>query len=99
MRTVTRHRMRLVERIIKEGTCGFLVEALTPALAAGILLTAHKRAFKPCGDLVTLLDARLDRVKPSVPRERPRAVRIHPHAMLFHGAVFCDGVPTPVMAR
>ena len=53
---MTRHRMRLVERRIQEGTCDFIVEAPTPALAAAILLTAHKRAFKQCSNLVTLPD-------------------------------------------
>ena len=53
---MTRHRMRLVERRIQEGSCDFIVEAPTPALAAAILLTAHKRAFKQCSNLVTLPD-------------------------------------------
>ena len=48
--------MRLVERIIQEGSCDFIVEAPTPALAAAILLAAHKRAFKQCSNLVTLPD-------------------------------------------
>ena len=48
--------MRLVERRVHEGTCDFIIEAPTPALAAGILLTAHKRAFKQCSNLVTLPD-------------------------------------------
>lgn len=51
---MTRHRMRLVERRIQEGSCDFLVEAPTPALAAAILLAAHRRAFKQCSNLVTL---------------------------------------------
>ena len=54
---MTRHRMRLVERRVQEGTCDFIIEAPTPALAAGILLTAYKRAFKQCSNLVTLPDA------------------------------------------
>lgn len=53
---MTRHRMRLVERIVQEGSCDFLVEAPTPALAAAILLAAHRRAFKQCSNLVTLPD-------------------------------------------
>ncbi len=53
---MTRHRMRLVERRIQEGSCDFLVEAPTPALAAAILLAAHRRAFKQCSNLVTLPD-------------------------------------------
>ena len=48
--------MRLVERRVQEGTCDFIIEAPTPALAAGILLTAHKQAFKQCSNLVTLPD-------------------------------------------
>ena len=48
--------MRLVERIVQEGICDFLVEAPTPALAAAILLAAHKQAFKQCSNLVTLPD-------------------------------------------
>ena len=48
--------MRLVERIVHESGCDFLVEAPTPALAAAILLAAHKQAFKQCANLVTLPD-------------------------------------------
>ena len=53
---MTRHRMRLVERRIQEGSCDFIVEAPTPALAAAILLAAHRRALKQCSNLVTLPD-------------------------------------------
>ena len=53
---MTRYRMRLVERRIQEGICDFLVEAPTPSLAAGILLAAHRQAFKQCSNLVTLPD-------------------------------------------
>lgn len=59
---MTRHRMRLVERIVQEGSCDFLVEAPTPALAAAILLVAHKRAFKQCSNLVTLPDGQSRRI-------------------------------------
>jgi len=38
---MTRHRMRLVEQLIEEDSGDFLVEAPTPALAAGILLRLH----------------------------------------------------------
>ena len=48
--------MRLVERRVQEGTCDFIVEAPTPALAAGILLAAHNRAREQCSNLVTLPD-------------------------------------------
>ena len=51
---MTRHRMRLVERIVQEGSCDFIVETPTPALAAAILLAAHKQAFKQCSSLVML---------------------------------------------
>ena len=37
---MTRHRMRLVEQLLQEGSGDFLVEAETPALAARFLLGA-----------------------------------------------------------
>ena len=57
--------MRLVERRIQEGTCDFIVEAPTPALAAAILLAAHKQAFKQCSNLVTLPDGQSRRIEPT----------------------------------
>ena len=59
---MTRHRMRLVERRVQEGTCDFIVEAPTPALAAAILLAAHDRARKQCNTLVMLPDGQKRRI-------------------------------------
>ena len=46
--------MRLVERRVQEGTCDFIIEAPTPALAAGVLLTAYNKAREQCSNFVTL---------------------------------------------
>ena len=48
--------MRLVERLVEEDSGDFIVEAPTPALAAGILLAAHDRAREQCSNVVTLPD-------------------------------------------
>ena len=53
---MTRHRVRLVERVVQEDSGDFLVEAATPALAAGILLAAHAKAREQCSSVVTLPD-------------------------------------------
>ena len=53
---MTRHRMRLVERLIEDDSGDFIVEAPTPALAAAILLAAHDRAREQCSSVVTLPD-------------------------------------------
>ena len=53
---MTRHRMRLVERLIEEDSGDFIVEAPTPALAAGILLAAHDKAREQCSNVVALPD-------------------------------------------
>ena len=45
-----------------------------------------------------LPDARLNRVKPSLPGKQRRAVRLRPRAILFHGVV-STGARTPEMAR
>ena len=44
------------EPIVQEGSCDFIVEAPTPALAAAILLAAHNRARKQCSNVVALPD-------------------------------------------
>ena len=62
---MTRHRMRLVERLVEEDSGDFLVEAPTPALAAGILLAAHNRAREQCSDLVRLPDGQRRRIEPT----------------------------------
>ena len=62
---MTRHRMRLVERLIEEDSGDFLVDAPTPALAAGILLAAHDRAREQDSNLVTLPDGQRRRIEPT----------------------------------
>ena len=57
--------MRLVERLIEEDSGDFIVEAPTPALAAGILLAAHSRAREQCSNLVTLPDGQRRRIEPT----------------------------------
>ena len=57
--------MRLIERLIEEDSGDFLVEAPTPALAAGILLAAHNRAREQCSNLVTLPDGQRRRIEPT----------------------------------
>lgn len=61
----TRHRMRLVERLIEEDTGDFAVEAPTPALAAGILLAAHAAARERCSNTVGLPDGQSCRIEPT----------------------------------
>ena len=65
MRAVTRHRVRLVERLVEEDSGDFIVEAPTPALAAGILLAAHDRAREQCSNIVTLPDGQRRRIEPT----------------------------------
>lgn len=62
---MTRHRMRLVEQLIEEDSGDFIVEAPTPALAAGILLAAHNRAREQCSNVVTLPDGQRRRIEPT----------------------------------
>lgn len=62
---MTRHRVRLVEGLIEEDSGDFLVEAPTPALAAGILLAAHDRAREQCSNVVTLPDGQRRRIEPT----------------------------------
>lgn len=62
---MTRHRMRLVERLIEEDSGDFIIEAPTPALAAGILLAAHNSARERCSSVVTLPDGQHRRIEPT----------------------------------
>ena len=64
MQAVTRHRLRLVERSILEGSGDFTVEADTPELAAAVLLRAHDAAREACRDLVMLPDWQSCHVEP-----------------------------------
>lgn len=62
---MTRHRLRLVEQLIEEDSGDFIVEAPTPALAAGILLAAHDRAREQCSNVVALPDGQRRRIEPT----------------------------------
>ncbi len=62
---MTRFRMRLVERLIEEDSGDFTVDAVTPELAAGILLRAHDAARDKCEDLVVLPDGQSCRIEPT----------------------------------
>ena len=62
---MTRHRMRLVERLIEEDSGDFIIEAPTPALAAGILLAAHNSARERCSSIVILPDGQRRRIEPT----------------------------------
>ena len=57
--------MRLVERLVSEDSGDFIVEAPTPALAAGILMAAHDRAREQCSNLVALQPGQRRRIEPT----------------------------------
>ena len=57
--------MRLVEQLIQEGSGDFLVEAETPALAAGFLLGMHDAARERDSNIVALADGQSCRIEPN----------------------------------
>ena len=61
---MTRHRMRLVEQVIEEGSGDFTVDAPTPEQAAAVLLAAHDRARERASNQVTLPNGQSCRIEP-----------------------------------
>ncbi len=61
---MTRHRMRLVEQVIEEGSGDFLADAPTPERAAAVLLAAHAQARERASNQVSLPDGQSCRIEP-----------------------------------
>ena len=61
---MTRHRMRLVEQVIEEGSGDFTVDAPTPEQAATVLLAAHAQARERASNQVSLPNGQSCRIEP-----------------------------------
>jgi len=94
---VTRHRLRLVERSILEGSGDFTVEADTPELAAAVLLRAHDAAREACRDLVVLPDGQSRRIEPKeVVDNNVFCIRLDDAGDEIGGEIKPDDGPPPV---
>ena len=78
---MTQHRMRLVEQLIEEDSGDFIVEAPTPALAAGILLRAAR--CRPASGAATSSPCRMGNPAAST---RPTWSKTAPSASLLDEA-------------